>query len=133
MSDDNDTKPPTATTDQGILANDHDVDKLNEDIGKLLLGLRQHGVVLNLDAIDLNGLRPRVEAVSACRMLVAKGVCTGAEMAAMVNSELRQILAMILQAAEEQRLTHPQQQQPPKPEDRIIKPAGAGKLAIVRH
>lgn len=127
MSDDNDTKP-TAVPDQGILANDHDVDKLNEDIGKLLLGLRQHGVVVNLDVIDPNGIRPRVEAVAACRMLVAKGVCTGAEMAAMVNSELRQILAMILQTVEEQRLA-----QQPKRENKIITPAGAGKLAVVRR
>ncbi len=88
----------------------------------------QRGVIIDINRIDPNNIKARVEAVAACRMLVAKGIVTEAEMAAACNTEFKMLLAVILQAVEEMQLA-----QQPKREDRIVKPAGAGKLAIVRH
>lgn len=112
---------------EGILANEHDVDKLSEDIAKLLAGLAQRGLPININQLDINNLKARVESVAACRMLIAKGICTEAEMAAFCNTEFKAILITILQIVEEQRL----QAQGPR-QDRIITPADAGKLATVR-
>ena len=121
--------------EHGILANDHDVDRLAEDIQKLAAGLAERGVVINMGNVDLNNLRGRVEAEAACRMLVAKGVATSAEMAAMSNQVMRELLVMVLQAVEEMRLRAQgtQTQQIVRGQDGIIKPQGAGKLAVVRR
>lgn len=135
MSDDdqNDEKPtPTPAADQGILANDHDNDKLGQDIAKLLNGLLQRGVQIDLQRLDLNNLKPRIEAMAACRMLVAKGVCTETELAVFCNQEFKAILAAVLQIVEEQLLAQ-QGQQIVRGQDKLIKPQGAGKLAIVKH
>lgn len=112
----------------GVLANDHDNDKLGEDITKLLAGLAERGVMVDINRLDLNNLKARVEAIACCRLLIAKGICTETELAAACNQEFRAILTVILQLVEEQRLAA---QQPAV--DTIIKPQGAGKLAIVRH
>ena len=119
----------------GVLANDHDVDRLAGDIQKLAAGLAERGVVINMGNVDLNNLRARVEAEAACRMLVAKGVATSAEMAAMSNQVMRELLVMVLQAVEEMRLRAQgtQTQQIVRGQDGIIKPAGAGRLAVVKR
>lgn len=96
---------PAAAQDKGILANDHDNDKLGKDIAKLLDGLAKRGVAISLERIDLNNLKARIESYAACQMLVAKGICSEAEMAAACNREFRAILATILQLVEEQRLS----------------------------
>ena len=134
-------KPTQATPETrepkqvGVLANDHDVDKLSEDIQKLAAGLAERGVVINMGNVDLNNLRARVEAEAACRMLVAKGIATSTEMAAMSNQVMRELLVMVLQAVEEMRLRQQgtQTQQIVRGQDGIIKPAGAGRLAVVRR
>lgn len=130
-------KPTTTTTpksDGGILANDHDVDKQGEELGRLLKGLGERGVVIDIQRIDLNNLKARIEAVAACRMLIAKGICTEAEMAAACNAEFKAILTVVLQAVEEQRLAQQRDTlvTPPSIErgrDGSVKP----KLAVVRH
>ena len=125
--------------EHGILANDHDVDRLAEDIQKLAAGLAaglaERGVVINMGNVDLNNLRAWVEAEAACRMLVAKGVATSTEMAAMSNQVMRELLVMVLQAVEEMRLRAQgtQTQQIVRGQDGIIKPAGAGRLAVVKR
>lgn len=115
----------TPTVDGGILANDHDVDRLGEQIGKLLAGLAERGVMVDIAALDLNNVKARVEAEAACRMLVAKGIATQAEMAATCNQIFKDILAAVLQAVEERQLQQPGAQ--------VARPAGAGKLAVVRR
>ncbi len=136
MSDENEQKPVAtqakkksgAKRQPGVLANDHDNDKLGEEITKLLKGLAERGVMVDINRIDLNNLKARIEAIACCRILIAKGICTEAELGAACNQEFRAILMVILQLVEEQRLAA---QQPAV--DTIIKPQGAGKLAIVRH
>ena len=127
--------PEKPVVEPGILANDHDVNKLAEDVEKLARGLAERGVVINMANVDLNNLRARVEATAACRMLVAKGIATPAEMAAMSNQVMRELLVMVLQAVEEMRLRQQgtQTQQIVRGQDGIIKPAGAGRLAVVKR
>ena len=124
--------PEKPATEPGILANDHDVDKLGEDIQKLLTGLAQRGLAINIQALDLNNLKARVEAEAACRMLVAKGIVTQAEMAATCNQVFKDILVAVLQAVEETRLAQ-QSAQIVRGQDGIIKPPGAGGLAVVKR
>lgn len=127
---------PTAK-DPGLLASERDANQISEQVKKLADGLAQRGVSVSFDTVDINNLRPRVEAYAACQMLVAKGICTEAEMAALVNIELRAILAAILQRVEEQLLAMQQQ----RAVDQIVKPSDGGKLstalprklAVVRH
>lgn len=121
-----------SATDSGILANDHDVDRLGKDIEKLLTGLAERGVPINLSSFDLNNLRARIEGEAACRMLVAKGIATPAEMAAMSNVVMRELLAMVLQAVEEVRLKA-SGQQIVRGQDGIITPPGRGGLAVVKR
>ncbi len=87
-----------------VVASERDADQLAEDCKKLTQALFDRGVAINLGALDLNNLKPRIEAFAACRMLVQKGICTEAELAAECNTQLRGILAGILQAVEEQQL-----------------------------
>lgn len=149
MSDEQDTQQDEATVsdetaeptqlakDPGLLASERDVNQISEQVKKLAEGLAQRGVPVSFDTVDINNLRPRVEAYAACQMLVAKGICTESEMAALVNIELRAILAAILQRAEEQLLAMQQQ----RAVDQLVKPSDGGKLstalprklAVVRH
>ena len=108
------------------------MDKLGEDIQKLLAGLAERGVAININHLDLNNLKARVEAMAACRILVAKGIATEAEMAATCNQVFKEILMAVLQAVEEMRLQQ-QGQQIVRGQDGIIKPAGAGKLAVAKR
>lgn len=126
------TAQPTAAEQSGILANDHDVDKLSEDIQKLAAGLAKRGVAINMANVDLNNLRARVEAEAACRMLVAKGIATPTEMAAVSNQVMRELLMMVLQAVEEMRLraTSPQIA---RGQDGVLAPPGRGGLAVVKR
>lgn len=70
---DNDETPAAAADQQpqdaGILANEHDVDKLGEEIAKLLQGLAKRGLAVNVNMLDLNNLKARIEARanSRCR------------------------------------------------------------------
>lgn len=131
------TAEPKPAKDPGLLASERDVNQISEQVKKLADGLAQRGVAVSFDTVDINNLRPRVEAYAACQMLVAKGICTEAEMAALVNIELRAILAAILQRVEEQLATMQQQ----RAVDQIVKPSDGGKLstvlprklAVVRH
>ena len=124
--------PEKPVVEPGILANDHDVNKLAEDVEKLARGLAERGVVINMANVDLNNLRARVEATAACRMLVAKGIATPAEMAAMSNQVMRELLVMVLQAVEEMRL-RAASEKIVRGQDGIITPPGAGGLAVVKR
>lgn len=89
----------------------------------------QHGLSVNFGgALNLGDLKPTIEASAAGTMLIMKGICTPEEWSDVVHLTLRNVLASVLQSAEERRLSAP-----PQPEaSKIIVPERP-KLAIARQ
>jgi len=96
-------------SDPGVLHNDHDVDALMQECAKTITYMAQRGVNININVLDVNNLRTKAETFALCRLLIAKGICTEAELQAEVYGAILGMLRVILQHVEEQRLAEMEQ------------------------
>lgn len=95
----------------GILHNKHDANKAAEEVGKVLTALAKLGVPVDINQITPGGLRARIDAYAACRLLIAKGIATEDEVVTEAFTALRSLLLDILASVERQRLTEGKQVQ----------------------
>lgn len=80
------------------------VEHLIGEVQKTLDFMAQRGLVIHLDALDVNNLRARADSFAACRILIEKGVATEAEVQGEMMTALLGMLRAILQTVEQQQL-----------------------------
>ncbi len=113
----------------GVLHNDHDVDALMRETAKTIAYMAQRGVDININTIDVNNLRTKAETFALCRLLIAKGLFTEAELQAEVYGAILGMLHAILQHVEEQRLA----EAPARPGQKIAVARSPLPIQIARH
>lgn len=101
--------------------NAHDVKRLMHEIDAMLLTLRGMGL-----QVDQGRIRAAADAQAACEILVAHGLATEEEVQARAYRVARDIVAQVLQQAEEQRLAQQQQA-------RGVQAVRAQGIVVARH
>ena len=95
---------PTNTV--GVLHNKHDVQRIQETCSTLNTTLTERfNIHVDPHAVSLDGLRGQAEARALCKLLVKKGIVTDDEVNYEVLSFCADVLAALLQRAEEEMLT----------------------------
>ena len=116
---------PTPDTETAMPApeqfNAHDVKRLMREIDAMLLTLRGMGM-----AVDQGRIRAAADAQAACEILVAHGLASEEEVQARAYRVARDIVAQVLQQAEEQRLAQQQQA-------RAVQAVRAPGIVVARH
>lgn len=84
--------------------NAHDAKVLAKQIDQMLLALRGMGL-----AVDMSRIKATADAQAACEILVAHGLASEAEVQSRAYLAARNLMASILQQAEEQQLAQHQQ------------------------
>ena len=109
--------------------NAHDVKRAEEQANKLLAAIAALGVQIPINALDVSTLRLHARVQGLCRLLVAKGVATEAEVQYEEMVALCQSLGAVLQQVETARLSQPaSSSQGPKVE--AVRTPG---LLVARH
>lgn len=111
--------------------NAHDVKRAEEQANKLLAAIAALGVQIPINALDVSTLRLHARVQGLCRLLVAKGVVTEAEVQYEEMVALCQSLGAVLQQVETARLSQPASQsssQGPK-----VEAVRTPKLLVARH
>lgn len=94
-----------ATGRRAVTHNQHDVDALERECQRLHVAIAERGA-----QVDAAALTARAQAFTAIKLLVERGICTEAEAQGALLTEIRNMLAGILQQVEVQRLHQAQAQ-----------------------